>query len=454
MEKEVILKRKVYAKLNEWKTKYAPDYALFLKGARRVGKTTLAETFGKHEYRSYIKVNFQEASPVIKDLFKDSLMDLDYLFGILQLEYKTKLYERESLIILDEIQLFPLARQALKTLLEDKRYDYIETGSLASITKKSKDSEILIPSEEYCVEMYPLDFEEFLWAKGDEFTLPLIKKHYEKKIPLGEKLNNDIMRKFREYMCVGGMPQSVLAYAKGGDFERADFAKKVILGLYRNDIKEQNAENATYIGNIFDSIPSELSRHDSEEGFRLSHIHKNARIREYQGPLRWLEEAMIANVARNCSDPSPALTLNLDKQRFKCYLLDTGLLINLSFGDGSFMDNDLYHSILMGNLHINEGMFVENVVAQCLRSSSHKIIFYVESNERNEKTIEIDFLIREGKKVIPIEVKSNKRFTIKSLTKFKNKFSNKIGLQYVLYEGDVKRDGEVVYLPYYMASVL
>ena len=452
---ETILKRKAYAKLIEWKEKYAPDYVLFLKGARRVGKTTLAETFGEKEYRSFIKVNFQEANSTIKDLFVNSLMDLDYLFAILQMEYKTKLYERESLVILDEIQLFPLARQALKTLLEDKRYDYIETGSLASITKKSEESEILIPSEEYCVEMFPLDFEEFLWAKGDEFTLPIVKEHYSLTRPLGEKLNKDIMRKSREYMCVGGMPQSVLAYIDGADFERADFAKKAILELYRNDIKGQSAENASYIGNIFDNIPSELSRHDSSANvFRLSRVDKNARMREYQGPLRWLEEAMVAIVARNCVDPSPALTLNLDKRRFKCYLLDTGLLINLSFGDGSFLDNDLYRAILSDSLHVNEGMFVENVVAQCLRSNGHRIIFYVENNDRDETTMEIDFLIRQGKKVIPIEVKSSKSFKTKSLAKFKAKFSNKIGLQYVLYEGDLKRDGEIVYLPYYMASVL
>lgn len=453
MKKEVILKRKTYAKLSEWKTRYAPDYALFLKGARRVGKTTLAEAFGKNEYRSFIKVNFQEASPAIKDLFVNSLMDLDYLFRILQMEYKTPLYERESLIILDEIQLFPLARQALKTLLEDKRYDYLETGSLASITKRSEEEEILIPSEECCVEMFPLDFEEFLWAMGDEFTSPIIREHYEKKKPFGERLNKDIMRKFREYMCVGGLPQAVLAYAQGKDFERADFAKKVILELYRNDIKEQNAENAIYIGNIFDSIPSELSAHDSD-GFRLSHVGKNARMREYRSPLRWLEESMVINLARNCKDPSPALTLNLDRQRFKCYLLDTGLLLNLSFGDGSFLDNGFYRSILLDSLHVNEGMFVENVVAQCLRCNSHKIIFYVEGNQRKATALEIDFLIRDGGKVIPIAVKSSKSFTTRSLRKFKAKFSNRIGLQYVLYEGDVKREGEVVYLPYYMASVL
>ncbi len=450
---EIILKRKAYAKLREWKAKYAPDYALFLKGARCVGKTTLAETFGKNEYRSYIKINFQETSPSIKELFTDSLTDLNYFFQILQMEYKTKLYERESLIILDDIQFFPLARQALKTLLEDKRYDYMETGSWASFTKKSKDNDTLNPSKEYCVEMFPLDFEEFLWAKDDEVTLPIIKERYRKKRPFGEEINRAIMRKWREYMCVGGMPQSVLAYVKGLDHYKADLAKRSILELYRNDIKEQDAENATYAKNIFENIPSELSHHDAS-GYCLSRVSKNARMREYQGPLKWLENSMIVNVAHNCKAPSPALKLNLDKQRFKCYLLDTGLLINLSFGNGSFVDNDLYRAVLLDNLYVNEGIFIENVIAQCLRCSSHKIVFYVESNAKNEITMDIDFLIPDGRKVIPIKVKSNDSFTVKPLKKAKAKFPNRIGASYVLYEGDVKREGDIVYLPYYMASVL
>lgn len=457
MEEKIILKRKIYDKLLEWKEKYAPDYVLFLKGARRVGKTTIAEELGKRQYKSFITINFQRANDTIKDLFVNGLMDLDYFFNVLQMQYKEVLYPRESLIILDEIQLFPKARQALKTLLEDKRFDYIETGSLAGITKKSKKSEILIPSEEYCLEMFPLDFEEFLWANGDTFTMAIVREHYNKLKPLGLKLNKEILRRFREYMCVGGMPQAVIAFAKTKNYEMVDFAKKEILALYRNDIKEQEEENSEYVGNILDNIPSELAKHDSiakTNTFHLSHINKNARLREYKGPLRWLDEAMIINMARNTTDPSPALTLNLDEERFKCYLMDTGLLINLSFSDGSYIDNEFYRSILTDRLHINEGMFVENIVAQCLRTNGHKIVFYVCYNERNELALEIDFLIRMDKKVIPIEVKSSNEYTTKSLEKFKKKFSNKIGLQYILHEGDIKREQEIVYLPYYMASIL
>lgn len=228
--------------------------------------------------------------------------------------------------------------------------------------------------------MFPLDFEEFLWANDDFFTMDIIREHYEKVVPFGTRLNRDILRKFREYMCVGGMPQAVVVYVKTKDFERVDFAKREILNLYRNDIKEQDEENSEYVGNILDNIPSELARHDSASKtneFHFSRLDKNARLREYQGPLRWLDEAMIVNIARNMTEPSSALTLNLDDRRMKCYLMDTGLLINLSFGDGNYIDNDLYNAILTDKLHVNEGMFVENVIAQCLRINGHKIVFYV-----------------------------------------------------------------------------
>ena len=450
---EIVLKRKTYEELLKWKKEYAPEYALFLKGARRAGKTTIAEELGKNEYKSFITINFQSTNDTIRDLFVNSLLDLDYFFNVIQLQYGKKLYKRASLIILDEIQLYPLARQALKTLLADGRYDYIETGSLAGIKKKTESSEILIPSEEYAVEMFPLDFEEFLWATGDEFTFPIIKNSYEKVKPLGN-LHKDIFRKFREYMCVGGMPQAVVKYVQTKDFEKVDFAKKEILALYRNDIKNQKEENSTYLGNILENIPSELSKHEKRSSFQLSHVDKNARYREYSSPLTWLSEAMIVNVARNITDPSPALTLSMDDERFKCYLLDTGLLINLSFGDGTFMDNEFYKAILTDRLHINEGMFVENAVAQSLRSNGHKILFYVEYNDKGKPVMEIDFLIRKAKKVVPVEVKSGREFAAKSLRNFKTKFSNKVGFQYVLYDGDIKRDEEIIYLPYYMAAIL
>ena len=434
----------------KWKNEYAPDYTLFLKGARRVGKSTIAEAFGKAEYRSYIKISFDKASSVVKEMFVEELNDLDLFFQKIQSIYKTKLYERESLIILDEIQLYPEARQALKTLLEDKRYDYIETGSLAGITKKSK--EILIPSEEYQLDLLPLDFEEFLWALNDEFTIPYLKSHLDSLKPFGKELRS-YMNKFREYMLVGGMPQAVVKYVETHDFEKVDFVKKTINNLYKNDIKEQNETNSTYVNSFFEMIPSELSKHD--KAYKLIHISPNARLREYGEPINWLEKAMIVNLAHNSTDPSVALNLNLEDTTFKCYMGDTGLLISLAYQNSDYLDNDLYRAIFEDKLHVNEGMIIENIVAQILRSKGDRLYFYTKVNKETKKTeMKIDFVIRRDKKIIPIEVKSGNGFTISSLIKYKKMFSNRIGLQYVLYEGDIKSEGEIVYLPYFMASVL
>ena len=445
-----MFERKVYQQMLEWKKSYAPAYALFLKGARRVGKTTLAEKLGQEEYRSYVKVSFDAADNEVKDLFVNSLMDLDYFFNVLQLKYETELYRGESLIILDEIQLFPLARQALKSLLEDGRYDYLETGSLASVKKKSKD--ILIPSEEYVVEVFPMDFEEFLWAKGDHMTMPIIREHVDSKKPmLG--LHQSIQKSFREYMLVGGMPQAVTAFVETKDFGRVDFAKQEILALYRNDMENQEEENSEYVTGFFDRIPSELSKHDKK--YRITHIDKNARIRDYHDPITWLKEAYIINLASCVDDPSAALNMSTTDPSFKCYMMDTGLLVSLAYSDGSYLENELYKAILLDKLGINEGMMVENIVAQCLRTNGHKAFFYKETDpERRKTTMEIDFLIRSNNKIIPIEVKSGSSKSIHSLEKFKEKFRKKVGQPIVLHHGEIKEENGVLYLPYYMASVL
>lgn len=450
----LLLKRKAYSQMLNWKNEHAPEYALFLKGARRTGKTTLAETFGKKEYRSCITINFQEASSEVKELFENGLMNLNEFFTKLELLYKTKLYRRQSLIILDEIQLFPLARQALKTLLNDKRYDYIETGSLAGITQKAKKENILIPSEEEDLEIHPLDFEEFLWACGDELSSAVIKDHYASNLPFGRALLKNLMDKYRLYMCVGGMPQAVLKYAETKDMAEVDFVKRRIVNLYRNDLKEQNDVSGEYIGNVFDSIPSQLSKHDKR--FVLSQIDKNARLANYGNCINWLEEAMVVNVARNVTEVSPALSLSLDDARFKMYLCDTGLLIDLAFDDGgAYFDNEYYKAILLDKLHINEGMFIENLVAQSLRANHHKIRYNAKSDPKSKKVVrEVDFLIREGMKVTAIEVKSSDKFTVKSLLDIKKAFNNKIGKQVVLYDGDCKKEDGIFYHPYFMASVM
>ena len=448
IEKE--FKRKVYDKMLWWKENKAPEYALFLKGARRVGKSTLANKLGREEYKSYIEIRFDKAPNEIKDLFVNSLEDLDGMFNKIQLFYKTKLYKNESLIILDEIQLYPLARQALKTLLEDKRYDYIETGSLASIKKKSK--KILIPSEEYHLNVYPLDFEEFLNAMEDNVTFDLIKEHFEKKKPFGA-FYKKIMYSFREYMLVGGMPQAVYEYYKKKDFGDVDFVKQGIINLYESDMDTQEEENPTYVKNMFWHIPSELSKHDKK--YNLTHIDPNARLREYKGPINWLDEAMIINISEKVNDPSVAFNLSTIDPAFKCYLMDTGLLISLAYKNKDYLENELYRAILFDKLHINEGMIVENIVAQLLRMNGDNIYYYKKVDKESKRTIlEIDFLIRRNNKIIPIEVKSSSAESISSLKKFKEIFSTKVGLQYVLYDGDIKRDGEIIYLPYFMASII
>lgn len=449
-ELEIEFKRKIYDKMLDWKKNKAPDYALFLKGARRVGKTTLAKKLAREEYKSYILISFDKAPDSIKNLFVNSLEDLDDLFDKLQVHYKTRLYKGESLIILDEIQLFPLARQALKTLLDDKRYDYLETGSLASIKKKSKG--ILIPSEEYHLDVYPLDFEEFLWAIDDDVSFDVMKKHFDKNIPLGS-LNKNFMNLYRKYMLVGGMPQSVKAYVKTKDFGEVDFAKQGILNLYEGDIDTQEEENPSTVKNFFWHIPSELSKHDKK--YVLSHVNPNGRLREYKGPINWLNEAMIVNIAENVTDPSAAFNLSTTDPSFKCYMMDTGLLVSLAYKNKDYLENDLYRAILFDKLHVNEGMIVENITAQILRSKGDLPYFYKKTDKEKKVTVmEVDFIIRRGNKIIPIEVKSSDADSIQSLKKFKETFSNRIGQQYILYDGDIKREGEITYLPYYMAMFL
>lgn len=449
-EHKQMFKRKVYDKILKWKKEYAPNYALFLKGARRVGKTTLARELGKNEYDSYIEVAFDKAPKEIRDLFVNSLEDLDNLFNQLQVFYKKRLFVRKSLIILDEIQLFPLARQALKTLLEDKRYDYIETGSLATIIKDAPN--ILIPSEEYPLNVYPLDYEEFLWAKGDTFSFEILKEHYQTLKPFGE-MKKQFMKDFREYLLVGGMPQAIDAFIETKDFGRVDFVKQNILSLYESDIAVQKEENPTYIKNIFEHIPSELSKHDKT--YILSHVDPNARLREYKGPMGWLDEAMIVNISENVNDPSVAINLSTIDPSFKCYLMDTGLLISLAYKNKDYLENDLYEKILFDKLHVNEGMIIENVIAQAIRSHDENCYFFKKTDKESKKTVaEIDFLIRRENKIIPIEAKSSVAESIKSLTLFKKTYSNKIGTQLILYDGDIKRNDGIIYLPYFMAFVI
>ncbi|MDE7349066.1 MAG: DUF4143 domain-containing protein, partial [Clostridia bacterium] len=360
-------------------------------------------------------------------------------------------YKRESVIIFDEVQQFPIARQLIKYLVADGRYDYIETGSLIRLKKNVQD--IIIPSEEEHIEMFPLDFEEFLWAMGDTTSANFIKKCFEDKIPLGQALHRKIMNDFRQYILVGGMPQSVLAYVENKDFQASDIAKRRILNLYRADISKfaEGYEDKVYA--LFDNIPAQLSR--KEKKYRLSSIDKNARFRTFEDSFVWLNESLIVNTCFNSTDPNVGLALSADNSTQKCYMGDTGLLVTLAFMDSNFAQNELYKAILFDNLSINEGMLMENIVAQSLRRNGHKLYFYSRSDNLNrENHMEIDFLISQNKKICPIEVKSEKYQRHASLDKFRKKFKDRLGQSYILYTKDLMIKDDIIHLPIYMTMFL
>ena len=446
-----MLKRKIYDKLLSWKHNSNGKTALLIDGARRVGKSYIAELFARQEYKSYILIDFGNAPKDILGLFENETSDLDLFFAKLSAFYSTVLHKRDSLIIFDEVQQFPRARQFIKYLVADGRYDYLETGSLIRMKKNTE--HIIIPSEEEHIEMFPLDFEEFLWAMGDEATVPVIRKCFETKEPLGQALHRKIMNDFRQYVLVGGMPQSVLAYINGKNFEAADEVKRGILRLYREDISKFASGYEEKVYAIFDGIPAQLSR--KEKKYRLSSINKNARFRAYEDSFIWLNEAMVINTSFNATDPNVGLALSADYATQKCYMADTGLLITLTFMDQAFTDNELYKAVLFDRLDINEGMIMENVVAQMLRVNGHKLYFYSRNdNEHRENHMEIDFLITKEKKISPVEVKSNNYRSHSSLDKFRSRFSQKIGTSYIFYSKDVLLKDGIWHLPLYMALFL
>ena len=446
-----MLKRKIYDKLVEWKRQSDGATALLIDGARRVGKSYIAEEFAKHEYQSYILIDFGKAPQDVLDLFIHDSSNLDLFFAKLSAFYATTLHKRNSLIIFDEVQQFPRARQLIKYLVADGRFDYLETGSLIRLKKNVQD--IIIPSEEEHIEMFPMDFEEFLWAMGDEATVPLIRTCFESKSPLGQALHRKIMNDFRQYVLVGGMPQSVMAYLKEKNFEASNVAKRRILKLYRDDVSKFAEGYEDKVFALFDGIPAQLSK--KEKKYKLSSISKEARFRTYEDSFIWLNEAMVVNTCFNATDPNVGLALSADNTTQKCYMGDTGLLVTHTFMDTAFTENELYRAILFDKLNINEGMIMENIVAQMLRTNGHKLYFYSRSDTDNrENHMEIDFLITEGKKIAPIEVKSNNYNSHSSLDKFRKKFSSKIGNSYILYSKDVMIKDGIIHLPFYMAMLL
>lgn len=446
-----VLKRKAYQKLLDWKRESNGTTALLLDGARRVGKSFLCRQFGENEYKSMILIDFGNIAKEITELFENESSNLDLFFAKLSAYYRVPLHKRESLIVFDEVQCFPRARQLIKYLVADGRYDYLETGSLISLKQNVKD--IIIPSEEEHLELFPLDFEEFLWALGDETTTPLLRICFEQRQPLGQALHRKIMNDFRQYILVGGMPQVVSEYLKEKDFAAADKIKKRILTLYRNDVAKFASGYESKVLAIFDEVPGQLSK--KEKKYRLSSINKDARQRNYEDAFIWLSEAMVVNPCFNATDPNIGLALSSDHTTQKIYMADTGLLVTHTFHDNDYLDNELYRAILFDRLNINEGMLLENIVAQMLRCNGHRLYFYSRSDTDNrENHMEIDFLIADSKKICPIEVKSSAYREHSSLDKFRKKFADKLGNSYILYQKDVMIKDGVIHLPIYMAMFL
>jgi len=446
-----MLKRKIYNKLLLWKENSKGSTSVMIDGARRVGKSFIAEEFAKNEYKSYIIIDFGNAPAEILDLFNNESSNLDLFFAKLSAFYSTILYRRNSLIIFDEVQQCPRARQLIKYLVADGRYDFLETGSLIRLKKNVQN--IILPSEEDHIEMFPLDFEEFLWALGDEATYPLIKSCFETRTPLGATLHRKIMNEFRQYILVGGMPQSVLAYIKDMNFKASDIAKRRILQLYHNDVAKFAAGYEDKVFAVFDNIPGQLSK--KEKKYKLSSLGKEARFRTYEDSFVWLNEAMIVNASFNATDPHIGLALSSDTTTQKCYMADTGLLVTHTFRDKNYTDNELYKAILFDKLSINEGMLMENVVAQMLRYKRERLYFYSRSDsQKRENSMEIDFLITEGKKISPVEVKSSNYRSHVSLDKFKKHFLSVVGNSYILYPKDLMIKDGIIHLPLYMAELL
>ncbi len=448
----MLLKRKIYDTLVNWKKENGKS-ALLIEGARRVGKTTVVKEFAKNEYKSFILIDFSIASDEIKSLFNKYASNLDEFFFLLSAISGVTLYERDSLIIFDEVQLFPEARQLIKHLVYDNRYDYIQTGSLLGLKRNVKD--ILIPSEERTIKMYPLDFEEFCWALKKEELFAIIKKHFNELKPLKE-LHSTIMKLFRTYILIGGMPQAVLEYINTNDYNNVDRIKRDILTLYRNDIAKYANGYEHKVLSIFDEIPSQLSKH--EKKFTLNSIEKSARFRDYEDAFMWLNKAMITNPCYNATDPNVGLSLYKDRLTLKMYMGDTGLLLSHAFDEESEMSAEISKKIITDKLSINNGMIFENIVAQMLVAKGKKLYFYSRYDKKSsQNTMEIDFLIRDFKnpaKISPIEVKSGKNYTISSLNKFTNKFNNKLGNKYLIHTKDLTIKNNIIYLPVYMTIFL
>lgn len=450
------MKRKIYSQLLDWKNNRKGEVALLIEGARRIGKSYIVEEFAKNEYSSYILIDFNKVSTKVKRWFVDYMEDLDTFFEQLEQHYHVKLVPRQSVIIFDEVQLYPRARAAIKYLVADGRYDYLETGSLISI--KSNVKNIVIPSEERAIEMHPMDFEEFLWAMGNETLMPYMEKQFTAAKPMKD-LHREAMDMFRRYLIVGGMPQAVEKYVRTRDLEQVDAIKRDILAIYRNDIRKYAGRLAMKVESIFDEIPAQLQR--NERKFRLADLKKDARMRDYETAFMWLSDAKIVNCCYNTTAPNIGLKLNMERTTLKCYMADTGLLISHAFDEKQIVSEELYRKLLTDKLEVNAGMLIENIVAQMLEAAGHKLYFYSNPDKEDaESRMEIDFLIRKEPvtsrhNIIPIEAKSSTGYTISSLQKCVRKFGEFITMPTVIHSSDSRMDeNQIRYIPVYFTPFL
>lgn len=446
-------RRKIYDRLLEWKETSNGKSAVLIEGARRVGKSTIAEEFARKEYDDYILLDFALESKDMRRNFEENIGDLDTFFRNLFIIKGKDLPRRRAVIIFDEVQLFPLARQAIKYLVADGRYDYIETGSLISIKKNVQN--ILIPSEEEKLKMYPMDFEEFLWAKGNTAVMPAIKAAFESRKPLGNAVHRKIMQIFREYIAVGGMPQAVLAYVNGESYASIDRVKQGILSLYEDDLRKYDDEERKKASLVFKTIPKQLSDHEMH--FTFSEINTNARYVNYVESVEFVAESMMGNRCANVTMPDVLLELYSDRSNFKLYMGDTGLLVSQLIREGEETE-DIYRALIYDKLSSNLGMIFENIVAQMLKAGGRELFFheykYVPEGTETEKKYEIDFLIVKNKKICPIEVKSSGYTSHKSFDYFIEKYPIKVQERYIIYTKDLKFTDGITYIPAYMTGLL
>lgn len=443
----IYFKRKMYDTMLKWKSGRNGDTALLIQGARRIGKSTIAEEFARNEYKSYILIDFSKVSKEVSDLFND-ISDLNYLFLRLQFIYQVQLHERESVIIFDEVQLQPLARQAIKHLVKDHRYDYIETGSLISVRSKSRN--IIIPSEETKVNMYPMDYEEFRWALGDTATIPLLRTAFEKKMSLGDAVHRKLMRDFRLYMLVGGMPQAVAAYIKTNNFSAVDLAKRDIIALYEEDFGK--IDDSGRAKAMYDAIPAQLSRNTLR--YQVGKAIPDEKVERVINIVKDMEDSMTANIAFHADDPNAGLALTKNEEYFKMYASDTGLFVTLAFMDSDYTENSIYNKLLNDKLSTNLGYVYENIIAQMLKAAGKNLFYHTIPYAEGKKYYEIDFIIADKHKVSPIEVKSSGYKSHKSLDEFCVKFSDRIMNKYLIYTKDFKRENGIDYIPVYMTMFL